>query len=433
MAREVVEVVARFAGTIIDLAHLGPDESYRIGTAPGNDLAVPGLTCFPLVDRGVVRCPIGMQVRDPAELDAALVERCATTAEPCAATSELRSGAVEVRSSAPEPDALEPRNSAVEPRGAVEPGGILELRAGALELRVTRTRLPPRTLPPPRVELRTPAFVLASLIVHLAIWLAAERFAAFERLAPPRLPLRLAHIAVRLDEPPQPRPEPTPPTPKSTPKPTPKAKPEPRARALAASTVRDARDARDARAGRRERGARHGRAKHAEATLDPSQAIAHLLDQMPDLESPEYADAFDAEHFHDPGSDDTGSFGAGNALVPNEREGWGTIASGPYTLLPIGVKLCPAGACTVRGPIPPLYVRTHLLAHIDAIYECYTTLAPGPGTIVLELTIGADGVVHDARGSGLGETGACAARIASSILFRALGAETRVRYPVQFK
>lgn len=362
MAREVVEVVARFAGTIIDVAHLGPHDRYSVGTAPGVDLAVPGLTCFPLVDRGVVRCPIGMQAHD-------------------AETSER----------GPEPT---------------------EIRAGALSLRVTRTQIPQRTLPAPRVELRTPAFVLASLLTHLAIWLAAERFAPFERLVAPRVPLRLARVTVAVDPPPPP--------PRAAPKPAPHEKAAPPRRAALANAAHAV------------RGARREHPDEATA-LDPSAAIAQMLDRMPDLESPEYADAFDAEHFHDPGSEDNGSFGTSLRFDPAQRDGFASVKTGAYATLPPGVTLCPAGACTVDGPIPPLYVRTHLLAHIEAIYECYETLAPGPGTIVLEFTITADGAVRDARGSGLGETGACAARVASDIFFRALGRETHVRYPVQFR
>jgi hypothetical protein len=103
------------------------------------------------------------------------------------------------------------------------------------------------------------------------------------------------------------------------------------------------------------------------------------------------------------------------------------------------VKLCPNKDCTVEGPIPALYVRTHLLHHMDAIYECYEQHASGPGTIVLSFTIDSHGGVHDAQGSGLGETGACAARVVGEIFFKALGddwdppRETRVRWPVQFK
>src|SRR5258706_16202158 len=58
-----VEVVARFGDTVIDVAHVSAHESYRIGTAPNVELAIAGLGCFPIVDAGLVRRPVGVQAR----------------------------------------------------------------------------------------------------------------------------------------------------------------------------------------------------------------------------------------------------------------------------------------------------------------------------------------------------------------------------------
>ena len=352
MAREVVEVVARFAGTILDVAHVGPAATYRIGCAPGVDLAVPGVTCFPLVTGDIVRCPIGL--------------------------AESQQGEATV------------------------------LRVGALELHITRTRLPDRTLPPPRFELRTSAFLAASLVAHLAIWFAAVRFAPLERLAPPRVRPRLVHLAIAD--------EPRPPAPITPPPPVPTAAPASRA----APVPRGA------------RGRRGGGQRDAEGPEDVVAAARALNATLEAIDLPGRAGEIDAEHFYDPGNQGGGNFGSGRRFDPTRREGWGTVATGPYTLMLYDVTLCPQHSCTVEGPIPALYVRTHLHKYMDAIYACYEQLAPGLGTIVLEMTITADGAVRDARGSGLGETGACAARVASTIYFKALGAETHVRYPMRF-
>jgi hypothetical protein len=134
-----------------------------------------------------------------------------------------------------------------------------------------------------------------------------------------------------------------------------------------------------------------------------------------------------------------GGFGTGRNFDPSKREGFESVKTGAYATMVHDVKLCPKKDCSVEGPIPPLYVRTHLLHHMDAIYECYAQHASGPGTIVLTFTIDSHGGVYDAHGSGLGETGACAARVVGEIFFKALGddwdppRETHVRWPVQFK
>ena len=68
MACNVVEVVARFGDTILEVVQVSPTEQFRIGTAPDVDLAVPGQTSFPLVDCGNVRCPIGVPVEQRGKL-----------------------------------------------------------------------------------------------------------------------------------------------------------------------------------------------------------------------------------------------------------------------------------------------------------------------------------------------------------------------------
>jgi len=366
MVREVVEVVARFGETVLDIAHLGPDDTYRIGTAPGCDLTVPGLACFPLVAGGVVRCPIGLSTRTDKE----------TT----------------------------------------------ELRVGALVVTVARTQLAPAALPAPRVELRTPLFVAASLVAHVGVWLAAERFAALERIEARPRPL-LARL-IEAPVPPPPPPPKAPPPPQQTAQLPPSAPPP---RRLPAPSERA-----HAAAPRSGRAAELARAREA-ARDNFGAAIAAVAKSFDDTHVVERVGALTAEGQYDEDAANAQGFGGSRRFDPTQREGWGTVATGAYVTFDIDFKQCPNGNCEVVGPIPALYVRTHLLAHLAELYDCYRAHASAPGMIVLEFTITPDGAVRDARGSGLGDTGACAARVVETIFFRALGGDTRVRWPVLFK
>lgn len=361
MDREVVEVVVRFGSTILDVAHVGPTETYRIGTAPDTNLAVPGVTAFPLVDGRTVRCPVGMR--------------------------------------------------------AIEQAGSTELSVGALTIHVTRTKLPRTVLARPRVEWRPHAFGLASLVAHLAIWLAALVFAPLERVAAPRVsPLRLARIA-------------------DVPPPVDEAKRPPRSRASANGSHpprphAPANRSRPPGVARPSRGVTSGiEAARSETVASAVSSVAASFDR---IDVAKQLGELDPDDAYIPERATGGGFGSGRSFDPSKREGFGSIESGGYATLPFNVKLCPDRSCTVKGPIPALYVRTHLHHHMAAIYDCFAQYADGPGTIVLEFTITADGAVRDARGSGLGETGACAARVAGEIFFKALGSETRVRYPLRF-
>jgi hypothetical protein len=359
MASDVVEVVARFGGTIVDVAHVASTETYRIGCAPDTQLAVPGLTSFPLVSAGNVRFPVG-------------VER-------------------------------------------VEHDGWTELRTGALSIFIARTQLAPASLERRRLQWRTPVFVLASLLVHLAIWLVAVTTAPFERLPGKQRP-RLRHAYVAAREPPAVPPSPQPRVAAHLRKhalapaeqPARRASVEPTARSLGSSAAETT-------------------AKLARQ-FDQIDVVGKLSDLRPE------------DTYVEDDANARGFGGGRGRFDPTQREGWGTVATGRYATMIYDVKLCPSKSCKVDGPIPALYVRTHLHHHMDAIYDCYVQHAEGPGTIVLAFTITPDGAVRDARGSGLGETGACAARVAGEIFFKALGNDfdpprsTRVvRYPIRFQ
>lgn len=68
MAGFAVELVVRFAGTLLAVTRVRPNERYLIGTARHVDLPLAGMTAFPLVDRGlVVRVPAGIDAKYDGE------------------------------------------------------------------------------------------------------------------------------------------------------------------------------------------------------------------------------------------------------------------------------------------------------------------------------------------------------------------------------
>ena len=353
-------MVARFGGTILAVTHVGQAETYRIGTAQGTDLTVPGLTCFPLVANGNVRVPVGVH--------------------------------------------------------AVERGAWTELTFGALTIHVTRTQPPSAPIARPRVDRRTPVFLAVSLLAHLTLWLIAIAYAPFEQLPKPKQQLRLARVTASLSaEPPKPTPKPL-------------AKPAP-AKPSGVAAPAPMRMKRDEVTGAPERTFKS--AAEATASLAASFDKIDIAGKMADLR-PE-------DTYREDEANARGFGGSRGHFDPSQREGFESVETGRYATMIYDVKLCPKKSCTVVGPIPALYVRTHLHAHMDEIYACYSQFASGPGTIVLEFTITPDGAVRDSKGSGLGETGACAARVVGEIYFKALGIDydpprsTRVRYPVRFQ
>src|ERR1700759_3608916 len=152
----VAQVPARLADTIVDLAHVAPGERYTLGTAPGVQLAISGIREFPLVTSEAR----GFVVRRPVGLGTLVVDgkRCDD--------AELVLGWARV---------------------------TLELGLVALEIELVERAAVP--VPRPEVERRTPAFVVASLIVHLLVWAAAVAFGHLPRAKRPR-PVKEAHPLV---------------------------------------------------------------------------------------------------------------------------------------------------------------------------------------------------------------------------------------------
>jgi hypothetical protein len=243
----------------------------------------------------------------------------------------------------------------------------------------------------------------------LALWACAVTLEPFERLVEqPRPRMRFAHVADH-----EPPPEPPPPV----------VKKQEEAHSPAAAASPAAAPRKRARAERIAPGS-------------PAEAAAKLAAMVGDTHVVEQVSALRPEDTYNEDDANAKGFGGSPRFPPGE-----TIKTGDYKLMSYDVKLCPKKSCTLTGPVPGAFVRAQLHEHMDAIYDCYVAHASEPGTIVLEFSIAGDGTVHGARGSGLGETGACAARVLPEIYFKAIGDNdvpegkpkvTHVRYPIRF-
>lgn len=278
MNRDVVEVIARWGETIVDVAHVGPRERYGIGTSPEAQLAVPGFGYFPVVDRGVVRTPATME----------RIARGATTI----------------------------------------------LRAGSISLELTRTQLATRTVPSPPIERRVPAWLTASLVAHLAVWLVAIATAPLERVTPRRELPRLVRIA----------PAPLPPEPQPQ---VVESKPEPEPQPVAST--------------RSPPPAAERAPQAADALRALGQASKTLVVDARHLKK-----SFEGvDHLVDPETAGRGNFGNGRDFeVPP------TVASGDYVTSTVPVKQCAKhdSRCKLTGPTTSRFVRAGLLSRMPEIY-----------------------------------------------------------------
>lgn len=329
----VVELVVRLGDTILDVAHLAPDRSYRIGTH---------------------------------EVSAA-------------------------------------RLAAVE-----------HMQLGLVTIDAARVDLAPARIAAHRPDWKLPLYVAASLTAHVALWLAAALLEPFERLADEPAQPRMRHAHVTVEIPPEPPPPPAPAQPPPQPQP-----PDPGARAA-------------------RRASKLTRVEAASEAVPATfgTAAREVANMVENLDVVRRVGELRPEDTYNEDEANARGFGGGRRFTPPAE----SIESGAYQTLPLDVTLCPNKSCSVRGPVPALFIRTHLHTVMPAIYGCYAQHATGPGTITLEFTIDVDGGVKNMRGSGLGETGACAARAASELYFKALGKdvkpgqspETHVRYPIRF-
>lgn len=292
--------------------------------------------------------------------------------------------------------------------------GCTELDIERVTIQLTRCEAPSTHVARPHASLRMPAFALGSLVAHLSVWLAAMCVEPLERLVDSHRPrLRFVHVVHDREEPP------------------PVAQPSPARQKPAAATPMPVRAAAP-----RKRRAEVSAPRSAVANA--SRTAAQIASIVDDTRVVERVSALRPEDTYNEDDANAKGFGGSPRFPPGE-----TIKTGEgYELMLYDVKLCPAKSCTLTGPVPESFVRAQLHEHMAAIYDCYVRHASGPGTIVLEFSIAGDGSVRGARGSGLGETGACAARVLPDVYFKAIGDNdvpdgqpevTRVRYPLAFR
>jgi hypothetical protein len=276
------------------------------------------------------------------------------------------------------------------------------LRAGAITLTLTHGPLDRATLPAPPLGGRVPGFLLASLVVHLAIWFVAMQTAP---PAPPvveRVPPRLVHIAAVaripaavLEAPPI-----LPPPLKAAPAPPPRpARPRPAP-------------------GKRTTGVQLASRFEVDAAAISRHFEAATVTSSSGESGP-----------RPPG------FGEGRGFDP----AYGSEPSGPYQIATYRVRQCARTdpRCQLDGPTTVKFVRTYMLDRMAEIYDCHAHHG-GDSTVVIAFTIRGDGSVT--RASGDGEAATCIARIVETITFRAQwprddsdAYDTRVRWPITFR
>jgi len=125
-------------------------------------------------------------------------------------------------------------------------------------------------------------------------------------------------------------------------------------------------------------------------------------------------------------------FGGARRFDPDQREGWGTVESGPFVTAAYNVTTCAGASCAVNGPISARSIRMYVHKFLPQISACWDRAGSVPGDVTLEFTIASDGSVLDARGEGLDGAGACAATVAAAFVFEAHGEPTHVRYVLRF-
>ena len=378
----VAQVTARLAETIVDVAYVAPGERYAIGTARDVQLAIAGVREFQLVTHE----PRGFVVRRPVGLGTLSIDGKA-----CDDTELVLSWA------------------------------RVTLRIGlvtiAIEL-VERSAVP---LPRRELERRTPAFVVASLIVHLLVWGSAIAFGHLPRAKKPR-PIKQAHpLVVHLA--PLPVAPPTPPTA------TPPAHP---AVAIARPPAAGARDHAAVQLSR-----------DADGNASPAAAMAALNAVMPDGYITQMLDEVGPVYV--PSAVDH-PFGDNVKMDPKTRPGWGaltivtgryrTISSGPNAgggeapkedPLPAsqGLALCESRRCEISGGLAKEAVQEVAATRGYALEKCVQR-----GAVLLELDIAADGTVKKVRGEGAAAR--CAATVIASLAFPAADEATHATFTIGY-
>lgn len=274
----------------------------------------------------------------------------------------------------------------------------------------------------PRIEKRIYGYLAASLVVQLAVWLAAVRFAPFEKLVHRTTrPLRLAHI--HPTEPPPPKPAPTKPEP-----------PKPAAEVHASSSP----------------AAAHRKQPQDEVDKlygNPAAQMAHLAKVMADIDVAGKLAHTDGPLYL-PENDDSGFGGTGGHMTYDDTtykvQKWAlpTYWHVKGELAPVpAIEWCDDGSCSTRGPLELKPVLALLLAHEADIARCYREHTGDlVGNVRVRFPIGADGKVTGKLGTadgpvgyGTGTVGRCIAKIAQGIRWPRANDETYVFVGLAFK
>ena len=379
---DVVELVARIGDTVLDVAHLTPGVRYRIGSAPDVDLAVSALGSFPVVDGDIVRVPAGL-----------------------VATVDNRR----------------------DPGPTIRIAGTIVLQVGLVTLTIRRAVREAQAVPRPRRDRRPYPYLAASLVVQLALWLAAVTLAPFERITRPVH--RIVHVThVHPPDPPPPPAKPEPAKPDPVPHP---------ATAAAAAHHPRARESEDAAPGARPSLA--ASIAHLGKTFDD----IHVADQLAAANGPA-----DPE-----GAFNEQSFGGGgrrfdvDAVAPPttfkvERWAVPTFMHMPGQLAPVpAIAWCNDDSCMTRGTLPLEKVLAILEKHQAEIARCYREHTGDlVGEIRVRFPIAADGRVTGTLGTeagpigyGTGTVGRCVAKIAQRIRWPQAADETYVFVGLAFR
>jgi hypothetical protein len=393
--RDVVEVVVWLGDTILQVTHVPADAGYRIGSAPGVELAVAigGLTRFPLIGPGLVlRLPAGI-----------------------GGTVFTESGAIPL----------------LAPELRLTAGTTVEVGLGLVTLRIARVALAPAPLPRPPVEVRPYGYGAVALFAHLIMWAVAMTYAASERLPAPNAALaRPVHVHL-FDDPevPKPPPPPTLPSPAAT------------TTAPAAEPLTS-----QARHDHAIEDARHAGVLGAAGLSNLRGSIISTVDLKAAFEGigPVYNE-------HDA---NVGNFGNSHGFDPTGRPDWGTVPPGEYGTVSSGydagdeyfpgqdskrppgpkIALCKSAECTVTGAVERGVIDEQLTKRFAAFTACYRRYATPPiaGEVVLAFEITEAGKVRHTHGAGLGHVAGCVAEASAAMKFPATESATQVSYALSF-
>jgi outer membrane biosynthesis protein TonB len=395
----MVEVVARIASSVVDIAHVPPSGRYRIGTAPEVELAVAvgTLRNFPLLDEG-------FRFRRPAGVAATL--HTGTDVLPIT-DSEL----------------------------TLRPGWRVELELGKVTVSLAMIRRTPMPVPRRPVDVRPFVYAAVVLVAHLLVWGAAMLLEPIERLGvevveapqPPRI--RVTHVE---ELPPPPKPK------KSAQKQAAVAASAPPAQREEGPRDPQAR----AIAGARKTGILQSKGLWDVSALIPKVDVKKLVEE---------AVAYDEEEAT---KNDFGKGGRRFDPMKNCTKDCGLIAAGKYATVSKGrgagdsydlpgaahhaqpeIGGCEPTDCTIAGGTLRETVRHNVELRMGAFGYCYQRFAAKQlrGTLTLSFVIGPEGAVHEAKARGMTEIDDCVVEVLKVIPFEPAVDSTKVTYPLQFR